>query len=81
MLEETLAADPTFARRVLWPLAGTAFPIVGGMPCTSTANRLVKYTDTSCTEASSGVTEDNSGNIGIGTTNPQQRSMFAEREG
>jgi len=32
MLEETLAADPHFLRRCLQPLAGTAFPIVGGMP-------------------------------------------------
>ena len=76
MLEQALAADPNLARRVLQPLAGTVFPFQGGMP-TCVANRLVKYTDTNCTEDSSGVTELSDGKVGIGTTTPNNRLEVA----
>jgi hypothetical protein len=76
MLAETLAADPTLARRVMWPLAGTVIPFVGGMACptvlgpgASTQNKLPKWSDGACNLVDSQVF-DNGTNVGIGTTAP-----------
>jgi len=41
MLEEILVADPNLLRQFLRPLAGTAFPIVGGAPCDVKAHDVV----------------------------------------
>ena len=73
MLEEALAADPNLARRVLMPLAGTVFPIVGSGP---NENHFVKYDSTDQLVAATAF-EDSSGKVGIGTPTPNNRLEVA----
>ncbi|OFV95402.1 MAG: hypothetical protein A3H28_07590 [Acidobacteria bacterium RIFCSPLOWO2_02_FULL_61_28] len=69
MLEQALAADPNLARRVLRPLAGTVFPIQGGVP-TCTAGTIPKFDTSTCGDplTNSVMVESSSGNVGIGMT-------------
>ena len=89
MLKETLASDPELAREMLRPLIGAVIPFVAGMGCPTvvgpesggtTQNKLSKWTDTDCTLGDSGVFEDSSGKVGIGTASPTDKLHVASGE-
>ena len=85
MLEEALAADPNLARRVLMPLAGTVFPIGGGVCNTvewdpngsKTQDKLTKWSDASNCKITDSAVIEVSGKVGIGTPTPNNRLEVA----
>ena len=68
MLQKALAADPNLARRVLWPLVGTVFPIQGGT-CTTDPKDVGPGAEFGANCAPAG-NYSFPANLGIGTANP-----------